>query len=585
MAVADYVAIAVIFLFPGLLWTVASTYWRTMRTIEVLAMSFALSCIALPLVLAGTAWIGLVVPVWMLTFFSAGCGVLAGALLTIQILKRKGMPIEIFKVSQEDVAASIVFVLHLGLVYSYFFRYPVFDKIFLPDTLFHTSATLQIANSGGRALLRIFEYPLALHFMLSLVLRCLQGEPIVIVRSTLAAIESLTVIMVYITASRVLQSRLYGFFSTLTYAVIVPVGLIHLIDVGTYSNMLANLYTLCAIYFFATAMKNADLRSQITLVIVGIALAFSHFSSFIFISFIWVFLPVVCIFFRKLWKAYVVSSLSLSLGLFSLLLCVPNLIYRISFVLSGPSTVLLPRDPIFGLLYSRVPFLGLTYAFAGLPSFSVLLASLVLLFKKSGQSVWYAFIPSWFTYTFVLSLQGENIWRFALYAMFIGVFIVGYFISTPMISIYRWASELSSHPVVNKMNSRGIVAVMILTLITMGPTFQFINDVMRGSTSQRQLAIYDSMKWADKNTPRDSSFLSIGLLEYTYMPVVANRTFQGDYEVSPEEIYSLSVQNHVDYVAVSTRDERLEAFKSNELFKLKFENEYVLIFHIERVAD
>jgi len=122
-------------------------------------------------------------------------------------------------------------------------------------------------------------------------------------------------------------------------------------------------------------------------------------------------------------------------------------------------------------------------------------------------------------------------------------------------------------------------------LVTMGPTFQFINDVIRGSTSQRQLAIYDSMKWADKNTPRDSSFLSVGLLEYTYLPVVANRTFQGDYEVSPEEIYSLSVRNRVDYVAVSTRDERLEAFKSNELFKLKFENEYVLIFHIERVAD
>ena len=66
---------------------------------------------------------------------------------------------------------------------------------------------------------------------------------------------------------------------------------------------------------------------------------------------------------------------------------------------------------------------------------------------------------------------------------------------------------------------------------------------------------------------------------------MANRTFQGDYEIPPEEIYSLSKQNRIDYVAVSTRDERLEAFKSSELFELMFENEYVLILHIKRVAD
>jgi len=585
MAVADYIVVAVIFLCPGLLWTVIFSSWRTMRSIEILAMSFGFSCIAIPLVLAGGAWIGLVVPVWTLTLLSAGCGIVAGTFLAVHLLKEKGVSLETLKASREDVAALIVFVIHSGIVYFYFIKYPVFDKLFLYDPVWHTAATLQIVDSRGHALLQTFEYPLALHFMLSLILRCLKGEPIVVVRSTLAVIESLTCIMVYVTGSRVLQNRLYGFFCTLTYALIMPVGLIHLVNSGTYSNMLANLYTLYAIYLFAMAMKKADLLSQLTLVIIGVALAFSHFSSFIFISFVWVFLPVVYIFFREVWRAYVISSLSLSLGSFSLLLYIPNMIYRISFVLSGRSIGLLPSDAVFGLLYSHIPFLGLTYAFVGLPSFAVLLASCILLFRKSKRSPWYAFIPSLFIYTYVLSLQGENVWRFALYAIFVGIFLVGYFLSKPMLSIYRWASNLSLHPTVNKINSKGILAVLILSLITMGPTFEFVNDVVGDSKSERQLAIYDSMKWAEENTPRDSSFLSVGLLEYTYLPVVANRTFQGDYEIPPGEIYSLSKQNYVDYVAVSTRDERLEAFKSNELFELMFENKYVLIFHIKRAAD
>jgi len=585
MAVAEYISIAVIFICPGLLWTIIFGSWRTMRSIEILAMSFGFSCIAIPLVLAGGAWIGFEVSVWTLTLLSAGCGIVAGGFLTVHFLKERGVSIETLKASREDVAALIVFVIHSGVVCFYFIKYPVFDKLFLYDPVWHTGATLQIVDSRGRALLQTFEYPLALHFMLSLILRCLKGEPIVIVRSTLAVVESLTCIVVYITGSRVLQNRLYGFFCTLTYALIMPVGLIHLVNSGTYSNMLANLYTLYAIYFFAIAMKKADLLSQLTLVIVGIALAFSHFSSFIFISFVWVFLPVAYIFFREVWRAYVISSISLSLGSFSLLLYIPNMIYRISFVLSGRSIGLLPSDAFFGLLYSHIPFLGLTYAFAGLANFAVLLASCILLFKKSRQSPWYAFIPGLFIYTFILSLQGANIWRFALYAMFVGTFLVGYFIWKPVLSVYHWASNLSYHAMLNRINSRGILAIIILSLITMGPTFQFVNDVIGGSTSQRQLAIYDSMKWAEKNTPTASCFLSVGLLEYTYLPVVANRTFQGDYEIPPEKIYSLSVQNHIDYVAVSTRDERLKAFRSSELFELKFENEYVLIFHIKTIAD
>jgi len=54
-----------------------------------------------------------------------------------------------------------------------------------------------------------------------------------------------------------------------------------------------------------------------------------------------------------------------------------------------------------------------------------------LLLKKLRQSPWYGFIPSLFIYTCILSIQGANIWRFALHAMFIGIFLVGYFISKP----------------------------------------------------------------------------------------------------------------------------------------------------------
>jgi len=585
MAVADYFGVALIFLCPGLLWTIVFSSWRTMRSIEVLAMSFGFSCIATPLVLAGGAWIGFVVPPWMLTLLSAVCGIVAGTFLVIQLLRGKGVSIEILKVGREDAAALIVFALHLGLVCFYFIKYPILDKIFLHDPVWHTSTALQIVESGGRTLLQTFEYPLALHFTLSLVLRYLEGEPVMIVRSTLAAIESLTCIMVYIAGSRVLQNRLYGFFCSLTYAVIMPVGLIHLVRIGTYSNILANLYTLYAIYVLATAIKNPDLRSQLTLAVVGVALAFTHFSSFIFISFVWVFLPIVYVFFRGIWRAYVISSLSLSLGLLSLLLFIPNLIYRISFVLSGLYTVLLPSDAFFALLYFHVPFLGLMYAFVGLPNFAVLLGSCILLFKKFRESPWYAFIVSLFIYTSVLSLQSENVWRFALYAIFVGIFLVGYFLSKSMLSIYHWASNLSPHAIINKINSRGILAILILGLITTGPTFRFVNDTVRDSMGSRQLAIYASMKWAEENTSGNSSFLSVGILEYIYLPVVANRTFRGDYEIPPEEVYSLSKQEGIDYVAVSTRDERLEAFRSNELFELMFGNEYVLIFHIKRVAE
>jgi len=279
------------------------------------------------------------------------------------------------------------------------------------------------------------------------------------------------------------------------------------------------------------------------------------------------------------------SISSLSAGLVAVLLVFPNLLANISRVLYGSYSLLLPGDAFFLSLYESMPILGILYGFAGLLNLAIIVVACALLLWRFRQELWYPFVSGYFLYSCVLSLQGGNVWRFGLYALFVAVLLEGYLIWNVQKLIFSKVSRLSSHALTNMINSRGLLIIVLLALATTGPFFRFANNLPGDSASERQIAIYQSMKWIGSNTSRDSSFLSVGLLEYLYLPVVANRTFRGDYEISPEEIYSLSKQDRIDYVAVSTRDERLKAFKSNELFELMFENEYVLIFHIKRVAD
>ena len=582
MSAIDSMALLMVFFTPGLLWLLFLSHWKEMRFIEIVISSFGLSLVSLPLLLAFSGYFDLVIPISAIWVFTVFCGI-ASLLYLLSLRRSKDQ--QTLKLSRDDVYAILLLAFHIGLWYLYFLKYPVFYGSFVNDPLWHVATALQVAQSGGRSLLQSLQYPLALHYILSLVVRWTNYEPIVVCRWTVASIESLTVLLVYSVGARFFKNSRCGLFCAFAYSILIPVGIIHFDNAGTFSNILANFYTVLALFMLDFSLINSSAKTYLTQLAIGTALIFSHFSSFTLISFLWLFAPVVYIYFRNLFKRYMLSISSLSAGLVAILLVFPNLLANISRVLYGPYSLLLPGDAFFRSLYDSVPILGILYGFAGLPNLAIIVVACALLLWRFRQELWYPFVSGYFIYSCVLSLQGGNVWRFGLYALFVAVLSEGYLIWNLQKLIFWKVSRLSSHALTNTINSRGLLIIVLLALATTGPFFRFANNLPGDSAPERQIAIYQSMKWIGSNTSRDSCFLSVGLLEYLYLPVVANRTFQGDYEIPPEEIYSLSKQDRIDYVAVSTRDERLEAFKSNELFELMFENEYVLIFHIKRVAD
>jgi hypothetical protein len=121
--------------------------------------------------------------------------------------------------------------------------------------------------------------------------------------------------------------------------------------------------------------------------------------------------------------------------------------------------------------------------------------------------------------------------------------------------------------------------ILIVILAAGGPSAFALSHAFSSGQAARQGNIYDSMVWLGANTSPNSGVASVGLpLEYRYLPVVANRSYAGDFELNSTGIIALHSSLAFQYVAVSTDLSALHTFYLSSAFRLEYQNANVAIF-------
>lgn len=489
------------------------------------------------------------------------------------------------KVNKSELILLPVLGIHLMLLLLYFYKCPIFHSTMSIDPFNHSKFVNSILLDQGEQMLRTMTYPLGLHFFLSLIAKGLGGELIIAVRYGMAFIEFLTTLMVYSVVRRAIKSDRAALYATIAYALILVPGLCHFTNSGTYANLYGEFITLIVIYFISICLRHSmNMRTGVSMFILGAALAFSHSTAFIFFTFIWLFTPLVYVKWRDRFRRYLFSVSSLSFPLLAIFILFPRSIQRIQGVLQGGFMSILPVDPFYTFLSDHLPRLiifGFLYIFAHPLNFIVLLASCIFMVKFR-KEFWKLFTLGWFLYVCVLSIQGSNVWRFALYALTPASLLFGYFLSTILPSLSQRVSKLSTSKAVNLINVKVLPVVLIVVLITFSSTNLMIMSFLDDTefVREKHLEVYDSMKWVEENTASDAAFISIELRDYRYLPLVGHRKFSGDYSLYASEVLFKLQDVSFNYMVLWFRFAGLDEYRSSESFEKVFENKQVVILKL-----
>jgi hypothetical protein len=471
----------------------------------------------------------------------------------------------------------------------YFYKFPVFHSTLSIDPVYHVSLVGRILEGRGKQMLSSASYPLGLHFFLSVFTKGLGGELLIALRYGVAFVEVLKTLLVYSVVRRTTNNDQRAVYTSAAYSLILTPGLFHLAGSGTYTNLYGDFVTLIVLYFIALFLKRSmNVRVSVSLMFMGAALTFSHYSVFLFFTFSWIFAVPVFLLWKDQFRKYVFSTVMISLPFLSILALFSQLIphlLRILFSEIRPPFSITPVDSFFNFLESYLPRLivfGHVYNYVQPLNFIIVLASCAIAIKRR-MEFWSLFALGWFLYSCFFSISGFNVWRFALYALNPASLLVGFFLSEVLTEYSKRVSKLSTSNLVNKVNAKSIPFIVVLLLVTFGPMFTFTRSWVSNVELIRakQLYVYESMKWAEENTETEASFISIMLQEYRYLPDIGHRMFYGVYGTNIQDVVSSHQIEPFDYVVVWIPD-GLQEYWSSEYFEKAYENKQVAIFRYLR---
>lgn len=561
---------------PGLSWTLFLNLDRRMRLLETIVLSLGVSLSLLSSALVGLSLLNVSPTAWATPFLL----IVFSAVILLRVAK-SGVNYKIPVTSRVDIVSIPLFLLHPALWLLYFWRCPIFPSTPSADPFIHATLIQTIVETGGRDLLRSIDYAIGLHFLLGFVVRNVRDELLVTLRLFTAFLESMTVLLVYVVSAKLFTKK-SALIASSIYAAIVPIGIIHLTGPGTYANILGDFLSLTAIYFICHFMESRRLRDFLTLTLIGGGLLLSHVTAIIFLTFAWFFSITILLFYRKSLRTYLTAISSLTLAVALGLIAVPGIPGRAMSVLSSAV-----GSPIALGLVCEVWFHNIEF-FLGLPGLFLMASALVLYSWKtdwgpevastSDRALWIPFMFGWFLYASMLSIQGTHIWRLVLHSLLPGIFILALSLSGP---IWMACGKLSK--MVGTRSAREKLRLAIFLCILIGifagssATYSFSEFIGPGQR-ERQIGIYESMCWVRENTAHDALFASMKLPEYRYLPVIAHRTFQGDYELPLDKVHELPANLKIDYVAIPTPESEKTTLPRS--LPVAFRNEYVTILKV-----
>jgi hypothetical protein len=156
-----------------------------------------------------------------------------------------------------------------------------------------------------------------------------------------------------------------------------------------------------------------------------------------------------------------------------------------------------------------------------------------------------------------------------------------------LLSRVQGALEKTALPRIRDMRIRRtvVISLMLVFVVIMaaeGPSAFAVSHAFSNGQAARQENIYNSMLWIQANTSPNSTVVSVAIpLYYRYLPIVANRSYAGDFRLNSTGIVKLQSSLAFNYVVVSTNFSALNTFYLSNSFRLEYQNPDVVIFLIQ----
>jgi hypothetical protein len=211
-------------------------------------------------------------------------------------------------------------------------------------------------------------------------------------------------------------------------------------------------------------------------------------------------------------------------------------------------------------------------------NFILLVAAFVWAIVRLRNSFWPAFLAAWFTVLLLLVFIGTQDWRMVLLSFVPGAGLIGILLARLQESL-----EKTTLPKIHVQRIGGTAAKVLMLLLVVGlaangPTAYALSHAFSTGQATTQTYIYDSMVWIQANSPLNSSVVSVGLpLEYRYLPLIANRTYFGDFQLNSTGILKLKSTVTFNYVVVSTTFKDLGTFNASNAFRIAYANPSVVV--------
>jgi len=472
---------------------------------------------------------------------------------------------------------AALFLFHLILWAIYLVSYPYFPNTEPPDAVFHAEITLSVLHGAFTTPIGPTGFAGGAHILFAFVSTYFGVGVIFAERATAAVVESLSILVAYCLFRRILPSRLAADYASVAFAIIVPAGFVYYSNVGAYPNIVGDFFVLTSLLFAVAIQSRLTVASIVTVVVVESIALISHVSALIFLLLVVGFSFVVFIRFRSQFRGYVISNLGFFIIPIVGVIVAPFLVTR---ELSYVSGFYLDLHADWGLLLGEWIH---NYLFlAGSVNFILLMVGFAWAILKLRSRIWPAFLTAWFSLLIVLVFIGTQDWRMVLLSFVPGAGLLGL-----LMSRVQEALENRVSPVIRGMQIRRIVVISLMLLFVVimaaeGPSAFALGHAFSNGEGVRQRNIYGSMLWIQVNTSPNSVVASVAIpLEYRYLPVVANRSYAGDFSLNATGIMTLQSSSPFNYVAVSTNFNALNTFYLSNSFRLEYQNPDVVIFRIQ----
>jgi len=509
-----------------------------------------------------------------------------------------------YYVKQEGCGASKL-ALTLALLYAFviistYYVYPIFPANQSADFLVYIKRSIVFALGKATFKNLITLHP-AIYLLLGTVLSLNILNPLFLTRGFMLLLTILNIPLIYVVSEK-LYGKLVGEISLLLSIFINIFWYYTVIITGLYANFLGLMLALYLLYLITEYFESGHRIFLALALPTTLIMLLSHETTFAILLALWISSIYDAITRRNLELVKISAVLVTPLAL-TVLLAPASLKFLGDFIvnyvlkfktMSLRVMLITPVNPIYNTLKTISPMLANIFSTTGLSGLTLTIlclahGTLLALRKRKGLQLipWF-----WILILFATSYFTEEAWRLALNSL---TPITIFSSSTVKAVVLKVMSKINSIKLVGKTKSilkyELVAFTIILLFITSNISLTLAYNYCKISEKHKQqYGILEAMEWIKENTPENAKIVSIARWQFMYLPYITNRTFIGDYALTPKELIREVLRNHLTnnliYVAVwnKVHNETVyytDLYRSSIFFREIWSNNVVSIFVLE----